>query len=130
MVLAAVTVWVTPSAVSPIPVQKSVGPCIRPLAAAAVLVATFLVSGCGKERAGRAEAPDHHAEVSASRQPQVDAPPSEVVGSTANPGTLEILSVLSVEQEVDLLAQHDGVVSEIVQEEGSPVDKGTVLAHL
>jgi membrane fusion protein (multidrug efflux system) len=93
-------------------------------------VTTFLVAGCGKERSGRAEATDHHAEASTLRQPAVDTPPSEAAASTANPGALEILSVLSVEQEVDLLAQHDGVVSEIAQEEGSPVDKGTVLARL
>jgi membrane fusion protein, multidrug efflux system len=90
----------------------------------------FLVAGCGKERASRAEATDHHAEANVLRQPAVATPPLGTAGSTANPGTLEILTVLSVEQEVDLLAQHDGVVSEIAQEEGSLVDKGTVLARL
>lgn len=42
----------------------------------------------------------------------------------------QILSVLSVEHEVDLLAQREGAVMEIVKDEGSRVQKGQVLARL
>jgi RND family efflux transporter MFP subunit len=43
---------------------------------------------------------------------------------------LEIPSVLSVEHSVDLLAQHDGVVEEVLCEQDSWVKKGSVLARL
>jgi membrane fusion protein (multidrug efflux system) len=42
----------------------------------------------------------------------------------------DILSVLSVEHEVDLLAQREGAVMDIVKDEGSRVKKGQVLANL
>jgi RND family efflux transporter MFP subunit len=42
----------------------------------------------------------------------------------------EILTVLSVEHEVDVLAERDGVVVEILQDEGARVSQGTVLARL
>lgn len=44
--------------------------------------------------------------------------------------SLEILSVLSVEREVDVLAQIEGVVEEILYDQGAQVEKGTVLARL
>jgi membrane fusion protein (multidrug efflux system) len=43
---------------------------------------------------------------------------------------VEFLSVLSVEQEVDVLAQREGVIVELACEEGSRVEKGAVLARL
>ena len=98
------------------------------VAATAVVVAVLLAAGCGKDRAG--EATDHHTETNGLSQTAVDKPPVKPASSTVNPTTFEILSVLSVEQEVDLLAQHDGVVSEIVRDEGSQVDRGAVLARL
>jgi membrane fusion protein (multidrug efflux system) len=42
----------------------------------------------------------------------------------------EILTVLSVEHEVDVAPQADGVVVEILVDEGSAVEKGAVLARL
>lgn len=42
----------------------------------------------------------------------------------------DIVSVLSVEHEVDLLAQRDGVVTEIAQDEGSRVRAGVLLGRL
>lgn len=42
----------------------------------------------------------------------------------------EILSVLSVEHEVDVLAQREGAVTAISAYEGSPVAKGALLANL
>lgn len=43
---------------------------------------------------------------------------------------LEILSLLSVEQEVDVLAQRRGIVLEILADQGSVVQKGALLARL
>ncbi|MBI4466593.1 MAG: efflux RND transporter periplasmic adaptor subunit [Acidobacteria bacterium] len=50
--------------------------------------------------------------------------------SAPKPESLEILSLLSVEREVDVLAQVDGVVEEILQDQGVRVEKGTELARL
>lgn len=46
------------------------------------------------------------------------------------PEATEILSVLSVEHEVNVLAQRRGIVVEIVSDQGAVVQKGTVLARL
>jgi RND family efflux transporter MFP subunit len=43
---------------------------------------------------------------------------------------MEILSVLSVEHDVDVLAQRDGTVTDILADEGSQVEQGAVLARL
>jgi len=101
-----------------------------PASAATIAVAVLLATGCGKEQASKLEATDRPAATSALGQPAVEKPTVTSRGSTTNPGTLEILSVLSVEQELDVLAQHEGVVSEIACDEGSQVGKGAVLAHL
>ena len=97
---------------------------------ATIAAAVLLAAACGKEQASKLEATDRPAGVNALGQPAVEKPTVKSGGSTANPGTLEILSVLSVEQEIDVLAQHDGVVDEIACDEGSQVGKGAVLAHL
>lgn len=44
--------------------------------------------------------------------------------------TLEILSLISVEHEVDLLAQRDGVVRKVFRDQGAIVARGDVLARL
>jgi len=98
--------------------------------AATIAVAVVLAAGCGKEQASKLEATDRPTGTNAPGQPAVEKPRVKSGGSTANPGTLEILSVLSVEQEIDVLAQHDGVVGEIACDEGSQVGKGAVLARL
>jgi RND family efflux transporter MFP subunit len=46
------------------------------------------------------------------------------------PQDLEILSVLSVEQEVDILAQRRGLVEQAAVDQGASVQKGAVLARL
>ena len=43
---------------------------------------------------------------------------------------LEIMSVLSVEREVDVVARREGVVKEIVHDVGSEVEADAVLARL
>ena len=48
----------------------------------------------------------------------------------AQPATLEILTVLSVERSVELLAQADGIVTELNADQDSWVQQGTVLARL
>jgi len=57
---------------------------------------------------------------------QPSAPPP--AAKTTEPG--DILSVLSVEHQVDVPTQTDGVVAEIMKEEGSNVHVGDILARL
>ncbi len=66
------------------------------------------------------------------------APASSPATSTAktapaaaqNPDALDILSVLSVEHEVDVMSQRDGMVIEITKDDGSSVKAGATLAKL
>jgi RND family efflux transporter MFP subunit len=73
---------------------------------------------------------------SCSQSPVAQNPPA-ASPSTAKPATTvpaessdsqDILSVLSVEHEVDLLAQREGTVMQIVRDEGSRVRSGEILA--
>ena len=63
------------------------------------------------------------------------APPSSAAAAPAAPAapgadTLEILTVLSVERQVDVLAQRDGIIEDILQDQGARVEKGAVLARM
>ncbi|MEE8201884.1 MAG: efflux RND transporter periplasmic adaptor subunit [Candidatus Acidoferrales bacterium] len=66
--------------------------------------------------------------------PPVPTPPRESASSsarsTSSPDRLEILSVLSVERAVEVLARRDGPVVEILHDQGDRVSQGTVLARL
>ena len=90
-----------------------------------VMAAALTAGGCKgpSEAAKPTPAPPH--------SPLAAAPsPNALPQSPERPGFAEFLSVLSVEQEVDVLAQREGVVLDLVGEEGSQVQKGAVLAHL
>jgi membrane fusion protein (multidrug efflux system) len=67
----------------------------------------------------------------ASNPTAPSAPPSEPAPHAGgNPAAADILSVLSVEHEVDVVAELEGVVVEIAKDEGSRVKVGEVLARL
>lgn len=85
-----------------------------------VLAAALAAVGCGQEPASKA---------TSTPAPLPAAKPT-AAAPTAEPDTLEILTVLSVEHEVDVLAQIDGVVEEIVADQGAAVAKGATLARL
>ena len=85
--------------------------------AAALVLAALGVVGCSSESSPKAQ--------SAAR-PSTPAPSTPMAAASGQ----EILSVLSVEHEVDVLAERDGVLVEILQDEGGRVSKGTVLARL
>jgi len=94
-----------------------------PLLGAAVAFAAAL-AGCGDSSAvspGRPPAADSAANVSA---PPAPAPLSHPVDDH------EVLSVLSVEHQLDLASERDGVVVSIARDEGSEVKKGDILAQL
>ena len=85
--------------------------------AVGLLLGTLAVAGCGSDSSTKAQ--------SAAR-PATPAPSTPRATASGQ----EILSVLSVEHEVDVLAERDGVMVEIAQDEGARVSKGTVLARL
>ncbi len=91
---------------------------------AGVLTITLAGTGCGGS--SDASKPQTTSPTSAV------APPAKAESAAVAESreALEILSVLSVEHEVDLLSQRDGVVTEILRDEGNQVAKGTVLAQL
>jgi RND family efflux transporter MFP subunit len=60
--------------------------------------------------------------------PAAVAPPPAAVTTTAKPG--DILSVLTVEHQVDITAQRDGVVTSLTKDEGSAVKASAVLGQL
>lgn len=99
----------------------------RPVAGwmALALASALAATGCG----GPSESA--HTQTQAAPVP-VAEPPVELLPTTPARASeaLEILSVLSVEHEVDVLAQRDGIVEEILRDQGARVKKGTVLARL
>jgi RND family efflux transporter MFP subunit len=60
--------------------------------------------------------------------PVAQPPAPASAAKTSEPG--DILSVLSVEHQVDVPTQTDGVVAEIIKDEGSGVRAGDILARL
>ena len=84
---------------------------------------TFLLAGCGNSSVASnpAASPSSPPPVASASQPP--APPAP-----ANTG--EILSVLSVEHQVDVPTQTDGVIAEVMKDEGASVKTGEILAQL
>ncbi len=91
-----------------------------PRLAVALLLAALAGAGCGGDTGTTAQS---------SAAPRVP-PPATPEKQSGNPNVQEILTVLSVEHEVDVAPQTDGAVVEILVDEGSPVEKGAVLARL
>ena len=83
----------------------------------ALALAALTLAACGSDSSTKAQS---------APRPAAPAPPAPRAAASGQ----EILSVLSVEHEVDVLAERDGVVVEILQDEGARVSKGTVLARL
>lgn len=89
---------------------------------AGLLAGALAAASCG----GSSEPAQPPAGPVAVIPPPVDTAPTPARGSDS----LEIPSVLSVERQVDLLAQRDGIVEDILYDQGARVEKGTVLARL
>jgi len=75
----------------------------------AVVALGFVAGACGESKPGPAQAVPPAPATTAAQKPATPLPSA----TKAPAETLEILSVLSVEQEVDVLAQRRGVVMEI-----------------
>ena len=105
-------VWVTWKAAS-----------LLALMVAGLLAAASCSGTTGDERANAAPA-------KAVPVPVATPAPSRNEGSPSANTPREILSVLSVEHEIEVLVQRDGTVTGIDAEEGATVEKGATLAHL
>jgi RND family efflux transporter MFP subunit len=84
----------------------------------------MLASGCDKSVAS---SPNDATQVHANAAPSQPAAPS-TVGRGAEAG--DILSVLTVEHQVDLSSQRDGTVTSLAKDEGNVVKSGEILGQL
>jgi RND family efflux transporter MFP subunit len=85
----------------------------------------FAAAGCNNSPVRQDSPPASSSTPSAGAALTASTPPA---ASPARP--TEILSVLTVERQVDVRSERDGRVTEILREEGSPVEAGEVLARL
>ncbi len=93
-----------------------------------IVTLALALAGCGDS----SHAPDS---TSAAPPPSSAVPsrPSQPPGPTATvkpPEPNDVLSVLSVEHQVDLSAERDGVVTSLAKDEGSAVKAGEILGQL
>jgi membrane fusion protein, multidrug efflux system len=100
-------------------------PTLLALTAAGLLAVANCGGSSGDESAGGAPAKAAPAPAPAASHSQATAAAPQSSGASH-----EILSVLSVEHAVDVLAQRDGTVTSIDAEEGATVNTDAVLAHL
>lgn len=100
---------------------------------AALALAAGATSGCSSSPvASSPNAAPASQPASAAAQPAAMAPAPQAASSTgAKPGNSgDILSVLSVEHQVDMSSQSDGLVVAILADEGANVKTGDVLAQI
>jgi membrane fusion protein (multidrug efflux system) len=84
-----------------------------------IAAAAFACNGCDN--------PTVASSSSAAPPPAIAPPPAAALAAAK---TADILSVLTVEHQVDLTAQRDGVVTSITKDEGSTVKAADVLGQL
>jgi RND family efflux transporter MFP subunit len=88
----------------------------------------LFAGGCGDSSA---VSPAHSESADAgNRVPATSTAPSGYVSSAASAGSQDVLSVLSVEHQIDITTERDGVVVSIARDEGGLVTKGEVLGQL
>jgi membrane fusion protein (multidrug efflux system) len=88
----------------------------------------LIASGCGDSSA---VSPAHASSSDTNNRPAVSPVVDPGAGSLpAARESHDVLSVLSVEHQVDISTERDGVVVSVVRDEGSPVKQGDVLGQL
>lgn len=85
------------------------------------------MAGCGGSSAPTGPAVNAASGPAASTTPTTQSPTSSAPSSTTPMG---IPTVLTVEHEVDVMAQRDGTVMQLMQDEGGNVKAGDILAQL
>jgi RND family efflux transporter MFP subunit len=94
----------------------------KPAAFTAALVVALALGGCS-------DSSSHPEAASPAANPRPAAAPAPVVAAPSRPSN-EVLSVLTVEHQVDVTAQRDGVVIGISKDEGSSVAADETLGKL
>ncbi|HTV58776.1 MAG TPA: efflux RND transporter periplasmic adaptor subunit [Verrucomicrobiae bacterium] len=84
---------------------------------------SFAIAGCGDSTTPGSSSAASPPAASVNTAPPAPSPAKP-------PANLEILSVLSVEHQVDVGTQLDGVVVSVAKDEGSPVKEGEVMGQL
>jgi membrane fusion protein (multidrug efflux system) len=106
--------------------QKMMSRGIQIMVISALAAATLVAAGCGGsagESSSNSVRPTSSAASPAGpNPPPISAPTRTITG--------DILSVLTVEHQVDIAAQRDGVVTAISKDEGNAVKTGEILAQL
>ena len=92
------------------------------------LVAAIAIGGNGCDNRSVASNTKVTPEATAKATPSQPSPSNAAVARPSEPG--DILSVLTVEHQVDLSSQRDGVVTSVAKDEGAAVIAGEVLGHL
>jgi RND family efflux transporter MFP subunit len=92
------------------------------------LLAAVAIGGNGCDNSSVASNTKVAPEATAKPTPSQASPSSAAVARPSEPG--DILSVLTVEHQVDLSSQRDGVVISVAKDEGAAVKAGEVLGHL
>jgi RND family efflux transporter MFP subunit len=87
--------------------------------------AAMAVSGCGNSTV----ASSPNSATSATPNPVATTTPASPAKAAAN-DSADILSVLSVEHQVDVATQRDGIVVSIIKDEGATVAAGDILGQL
>ena len=100
---------------------------VQIIVASAVATATIVAVGCGGS-AGESNGSNVARTPSTASNPASTNPTANSVPTRPKAG--DILSVLTVEHQVDIAAQRDGVVTSITKDEGSAVKTGEILAQL
>jgi RND family efflux transporter MFP subunit len=92
------------------------------------LVAAVAIGGNGCDNSSVASNTKVPPEAAAKTTPSQPSPSNAAVARPSEPG--DILSVLTVEHQVDLSSQRDGVVTSVTKDEGAAVKAGEILGHL
>ncbi len=94
-----------------------------------ILLATIAIGGNGCDKSSVASNPKAAPDTPPNPSTPSQIPPSPAASAkTSEPG--DILSILTVEHQVDLSSQRDGVVTSLSKDEGSVVNAGDILGHL
>ena len=100
---------------------------IHTIVTSAIAAAAVLAAGCGGS-AGESNSSSNTRPTSSASAPAIPNPPAN--SAPTRPKIGDILSVLTVEHQVDIAAQRDGVVTAISKDEGNAVKTGEILAQL
>jgi RND family efflux transporter MFP subunit len=100
---------------------------VQIIVTSAIAAAVILAAGCGGS-AGESNSNNTARSTPSVSSPANANPAPNSVPSRPKPG--DILSVLTVEHQVDIAAQRDGVVTAISKDEGNAVKNGEILAQL